>query len=226
MGRDAIFKGLSLFLFVSLTTAQAATFDPGVPPAVATQMRDDLVFMTTVQGTEMSPLHKEIFGAMDGANYGVFFDSHIKSVGISDCGGGAAVACVYPFLGKKMFITNNYIKFSHPQVARLMVVYHEARHTESEHGNWGHADCPTPFRNERGEDIKSIWTGAMLAGQPACDETAYGSYGSSTILLKNISRYCATCSEKVKMDADIYAQDQLGRIVDAAAKAAMLKDVF
>lgn len=230
MGKEAnsaLSVSFALALALSISApAQAASFDPSIPAAIATQMRDDLEFIKSVQGAQVSPLHQEIYGAMTGAGYQQFFDSHITAVGFNDCGSANAVACVIPWLGKKMFITNNYIKFSHPQIARLMVVYHEARHTESNHGNWGHATCPTPFKDENGADMKSIWTGASLAGEPACDSTPYGSYGSSTIMLKNISRYCASCNEKVKMDADLYATDQLGRVNNAAAKAAIKKDVF
>jgi hypothetical protein len=123
-----------------------------------------------------------------------------------------------------MWLTENFIKFSHPQIARLMVVYHEARHTEAKSGFWGHDTCPTPFLDEDGKPMSSIWTGAPLAGEAACDSTAFGSYGSSTIMLKNISKFCENCSDKVKMDADMYATNQLGRIHKASVKQSMLDD--
>lgn len=216
---------LSLFVASLLSvSAQAVDFDSNVPSNIKEQMLQDLSFMSTVQGSGQTGLHQKIFGKVDGASYKAFFEQRIKSVGKNSCGGGNAVACVYPFLGKKMFITDNYIKFEHPQIARLMVVYHEARHTESENGNWGHATCPTPFLGEDGKEIKSIWTGATLAGEAACDVTPLGSYGSSTIMLKNISVYCDNCNEKVKMDADVYVQDQMKRVIDAKAKEDMKKD--
>ena len=123
-----------------------------------------------------------------------------------------------------MWLTQNFIKFSHPQIARLMVVYHESRHSEVAHGNWAHDTCPTPFLDANGHDMKSIWTGASLAGEPACDSTQFGSYGSSTILLKNVAMYCTNCGDKVKMDADLYATDQLGRIDRPDVKQAMIND--
>ncbi len=223
----AVFAAVFTGILTSSENAQAYTFDRNVPADIATQMRADLNFMNTLQGSQVSALHKEIFGEMNGAGYQQFFESRIKSIGQNACGGGNAVACVIPMMGSnRMFITQNYIKFSHPAIARLMVVYHESRHSEVAHGNWPHATCPTPFQNDRGEDMHSIWTGASLAGEPACDITPYGSYGSSTILLKNISKFCTNCTDKVKMDAGIYADDQIGRITDADAKAAMMKDVF
>ena len=123
-----------------------------------------------------------------------------------------------------MWLTQNFVKFSHPQVARMMVVFHESRHTESQNGNWSHATCPSPFQDANGNDMKSIWTGASLAGEPACDVTPLGSYGSSTIMLKNIQKFCTNCSDKVKMDAGLYADDQFGRITDADAAKQMQDD--
>ena len=125
-----------------------------------------------------------------------------------------------------MWLTNNYIKFSHPQIARLMIVFHESRHTESQNENWQHARCPQPFLDASGQDMKSIWTGASLAGEPACDTTPYGSYGSSLIMLKNVSKYCVNCSEKVKMDAGIYADNQFTRITDSEARSKIQQDLF
>jgi hypothetical protein len=203
----------------------AVNFDSNVPQAVKDQILGDLEFMRGIKSTKVTPLHKEIYGIINGDNYFNFFDSRVKSVGLSSCGSANAVACVQPFFDpSKIWLTPNYTKFSHPQIAKMMVVFHEARHTESQNGNWGHASCPSPFLDADGRDMKSIWTGASLAGQPACDSTPKGSYGSSTIMLKNIAKFCETCSDKVKEDAGIYSDDQLKRVTNANAKAQMLKD--
>lgn len=205
-------------------TASALEFDEDVPAAVKDQVLQDLEFMKTLRADRVTPLHQQIFGAMNGG-YGEFFFSRVTEVGMSDCGSANAVACVQPFFDPtKIWFTQNYVRFSHPQIAKMMVVYHEARHTESRNGNWGHATCPRPFRDANGNDMKSIWTGAALAGQPACDSTPLGSYGSSTILLKNVQKFCSNCTEKVKMDAGIYSDDQLNRVTNANAKQQMLKD--
>lgn len=213
------------FLFIA-PSVLAVPFDSNVPQAVQDQMLQDLDFMSSIQGESKSSLHNEIFGKMDGEHYSQFFTSHIKSVGLSDCGNPNAVACVILFYPNKMWITNNYIKFSHPQISRLMVVYHEARHTERQNGGWSHARCPRPFLDDQGNDKKSIWTGASLAGEAACDVTAFGSYGSSTILLKAISNDCTNCNEKVKMDAGIYSADQLERVINAEAKNRIKEELF
>lgn len=202
----------------------ALKFDNAVPTDIKDQMLADLKVMSELQGSKQSPMHRQIYKQLAGEQYKNFFESHILSVGMSSCGGGMAVACVQPFSGKKMWLTQNFVKFSHPQIARLMVVYHEARHTEFENGSWAHDTCPEPFLDDSGNEKKSIWTGAPLAGEPACDSTAMGSYGSTTILLKNLAQHCDNCSEKVKMDADLYAMDQLGRISVPQVKKDMLAD--
>ncbi|MFA6316261.1 MAG: hypothetical protein WC943_02495 [Elusimicrobiota bacterium] len=196
-----------------------------VPQKIKAQMETDLAFIKGIKGGGATPLHQEIFGKVDGAGYLSWFDERISFVGMDDCGSGNAVACVIPFAGpSKMWLTENFVKFDHPQIARMMVVFHEARHTEVTHFFWGHATCPTPFKDGQGRDMRSIWTGAPLAGEPACDNTHKGSYGSSTIMLKNIQKHCANCTAKVRMDAGLYGDDQLGRITDKASKQKMQDD--
>jgi hypothetical protein len=218
------------FVLVSFNLSQAAQgvsvkFDSNVEPALKQQMLDDLNFMGTVQSSSETDLHRKIFGKVDGPTYSKWFSARVFSIGKNSCGSANAVACVIPYLdNNKMWVTKNYTQFNHPQIARISVIFHEARHTEKQNGNWSHATCPTPFLNEQGKPVVSIWTGAMLQGQPACDVTPFGSYGSQTILLKNIALKCSNCNAKVKADADLFSNDQLGRIIDAASKTAMKKD--
>jgi hypothetical protein len=222
----AILLRFMAFAFVCLP-ACALDFDDDVPANLKQQLEADLAMIGSIQGNGVSAIHRDIFGEVDGPQYTQWFTSRAKSVGMSDCGSPNAVACVQPFWdASKIWITQNYVKFSHPQIARLMVIYHEARHTESSNGNWSHADCPVPFQTASGEEIKSIWTGAVLAGEPACDITPEGSYGSSLILLKNVQKFCANCTEKVKMDAGFYADDQFKRIIDSDAREAIEKDLY
>jgi hypothetical protein len=183
--------------------------------------------MASIEGSETSRLHQEIFGEVGGANYKKFFESRVTDIGLHGCGSANAVACVIPFLGHtRIWLTENYTKFSHPQIAKMMIVFHEARHTEKQNGYWSHADCPTPFVDKNGQEIKSIWTGATLAGEPACDETPFGSYGSSMILLKNVSKFCSNCTEKVRSDAGLYADDQYKRITDEDARNEIWTDLY
>ncbi|PIR19043.1 MAG: hypothetical protein COV48_04210, partial [Elusimicrobia bacterium CG11_big_fil_rev_8_21_14_0_20_64_6] len=201
-------------------------FDADVPADIQAQMRADLAFIKGISGDRSTPLHRTIFGSVNGADYTKFFETRVSAIGMNGCGNGNAVACVIPFRDpSKMWLTKNFIRFSHPQISRMMVVFHEARHTESKNWNWSHATCPRPFLDSNGKDMQSIWTGAKLAGEPACDETPLGSYGSSTIMLKNIALFCSNCTDKVKMDAGLYADDQMGRIIDADARQQMKDDL-
>ncbi len=217
----------SLQVLLPVSLSWSFTFDRTVPQAVQKQMKADLEFIKSIQGSRQSQLHQDIFGSVDGKVYDRFFNDRVTAIGLHSCGDRNAVACVIPYLNpSKMWVTQNYIRFNHPQIARLMVIFHEARHTESDHDNWGHATCPSPFVGQDGQPITSIWTGAELADQPACDETPYGSYGSSLILLKNIADYCSNCTSKVKLDAGIYADDQFKRIIDTHAIEAIHNDLY
>jgi hypothetical protein len=224
---------LSIAILLSLTTllvgsfAHAATplkFDSDIDPALKTQMLADLSFMDSIQGNAGTPLHQKIFGAVNGKVYQQWFASRVFSVGKQDCGNPSAVACVDPQYANKMWVTPNYTNFDHPQIARLSVIYHESRHTEAAHNNWPHATCPTPFLDAQGQDMRSIWTGALLQNEPACDITPFGSYGSQTILLENIAGNCSNCTSKVQADAKLFGDDQLNRITDPASKSAMQAD--
>ncbi len=202
-------------------------FDANVPVKLQDQMRDDLGFIQSIKGTGASELHKNIFGMVDGQTYMTFFASRVKAIGLDSCGGPKAVACVQPYKNhSKMWLTPNYTKFNHPQITRMMIVFHESRHTEIIHDFWFHANCPDPFKDAKGDDMISIFTGATLAGEDACDTTPLGSYGSSLIMLKNIQKFCANCTDKIKMDAGIYADDQVGRITGPTAKKQIREDLY
>lgn len=216
---------LTLVLSIHSSAFAAIKFDAGVDATLQKQINDDLSFMAQIQGNAGSGLHQQIFGAVSGPAYATWFQKRIFSVGKNDCGSAIAVACVIPFQNpNKMWVTPNYSNFNHPQIARVSVIYHEARHSETNHGNWSHAKCPTPFKDAQGKDIVSIWTGAQLQGQPACDITPFGSYGSQTILLKNIAKNCSNCNSKVKADAEMFGTDQFGRIIDAKSRTQMSAD--
>jgi len=212
-------------------SAFALDFAQDLTPEIKKQIQADMSFVASIRGQEVSALHKKIFGGVDGAGYTKFFESRVNFVGMDDCGSANAVACVIPPLfgfgtTSKIWLTENYVKFSHPQIARLMILFHEARHTENKNRFWPHATCPTPFLNSDGEDMVSLWTGAQLAGEPACDVTPFGSYGSSLILLKNVSKFCTSCAQKARVDAGIYADDQLGRITGREALASIKADLY
>jgi hypothetical protein len=193
-------------------------FDSNVSTRLRQQVMTDFELIQSMASTRESPIHSEIFGKIEGANYLQWFQNRVKFFGFNNCGGPSAVACVKPQYLNKIFVTGNYTGINHPQIARLMTLYHEARHTERENGNWSHAKCPSNF------PYRSIWTGKRLNGNYACDATVYGSYASASVMLNNISRHCETCSEKTKQDAKLYSDDQVKRVVDKTAAEKLKAD--
>src|ERR1700677_4257136 len=125
-------KALAVAAVVTVISSMslAFTFDRQVPDDIKAQMLNDLQFMNSIQGSGASQLHSAIYGQVSGGAYKNFFETRVMSIGMSRCGSADAVACVYTLRPTKMYLTQNFIQFSHPQVARMMVVYHEARHTE------------------------------------------------------------------------------------------------
>ncbi len=218
----------TILIWTSLSQAQTRydlEFDVDVEPAVKNQLLGDLKFIDSIEGDGASPLHSKIFGAVDGEAYTHWFLDRIFSVGKDDCDLPSAMLCVIPDKDlHKMWFTPGYTFYDHPQIARLSLAFHEARHTESDRDFWDHETCPTPFLNEQGQNITSIWSGTPLAGHHACDKTVFGSYGVQTIFLKNIAQNCSSCNEKVKADAEIYSKDQADRIIDPAERAKLIAD--
>ena len=202
----------ALVIFSSASShAQNVEYDTNVSPDLKARVEGDFQFLLTIQSEKESPIHQKTFGKVDGANYLQWFNQRVLFFGVDSCGGGAAVACVKPEYANKIWVTNNYIDIDHPQIARLMTVFHEARHTEAENDNWPHARCPLLF------PYRSIWTGARLGGNYACDSTEFGSYASASVMLNNISKFCTNCSDKVKADAKLYSDDQVKRVIDDGA---------
>jgi hypothetical protein len=74
--------------------------------------------------------------------------------------------------------------------------------------------------------VKSIWTGLPLAGQAGCDRVAVGSYGLTVVMNKNIEKSCTSCTEKVRMDAGLYADDQFKRITNPQAAQQLTNDLY
>ncbi|MFM6929064.1 MAG: hypothetical protein ACKOX6_11410 [Bdellovibrio sp.] len=214
-----------MILLMTLSCQAFATlsFDSGVPQNTQSQFSIDIDYAGSLNLSAPTPLHKKVFGTSN-APYGKFFQDRIFSVGYEETE-DISVAFVSPWVDNKMFLTQNFLKFSHPQIARLMIFFHESRHTERSQSNWPHAYCPDPFLDKNGKEIKSIWTGSPLAGESGCDTTALGAYGTSVIMLKNVAKSCANCNDKVKMDADIYASDQLNRLINPAAVKQILSDL-
>ncbi len=206
--------------------ADALTFDRNVPKETQEQLTSDLASLEGIYGATASALHTTVFGEVDGSVYSNWFRSRVLRVGYDSSSVGGAVAYVSPFSDpSRIVLTANYTRFSHPQIARLMIIFHEARHTERQNSYWPHSRCPRLFVDEAGREIKSIWTGLPLAGESACDSQIGGAYASTVIMLGNISLYCETCTEKVRADAELYARDQLKRVINREAAKQIKEDL-
>ena len=204
-------------------------FDSNVPADTQRTMVADLAFVKTTHGSGASALHRQIFGYVEGGDYFNFFQSRVKKVCLDTYmkePGVMAYVRGSPEDHSKMWLTNNYINYSMPRIARVEIIFHESRHTEMENGYWPHARCPTPFLDDDGKPVRGIVTGTLMAGHPACDTTAFGSYAAGLIMVKNIQKFCTNCTGKVQMDAGLIADDTLKRIIDPDAKKAILDDLY
>ncbi len=223
-------RSLFVVLFASILSlqARALTFNADVPPALQTQMLGDLQMVQAIQGNGGgTPIFASMFSTpLVGQSLIQFFTSRIQNVGLNDCGGGAAAACVRPNINNTtMWLTPMFVNMQIPQVYRVSIVFHESRHTEVRNGYWSHAICPTPFRDSHGQDIRGIISHTLMQGLPACDVTPYGAYALQAELLKNIQFYCANCTDKLRMDAKLFGDDTVNRISDPRALQALSKDV-
>jgi hypothetical protein len=239
--KTSILAVLTILLPLSTSFAQTKTLVTKISPTLIATGTDtvikkliesDLQLSASFIFLKTSPLHQKIFG---NESYLAWFNKRIKRISVGSCmGSETAVACVIPlFSPDKMRVTQNFVEMNSPQIARMSVLFHEAKHTEynapEKEGDpdlrfWMHVKCPSPFVDEKNQERMSIWTGAPLAGVDGCDMVADGAYGTVVVMLKNISKYSTNTSEKLKADAEIYANDQQIRVTDAAAHEKLLKD--
>jgi len=214
-----VFTGWLVFFSGCAAWASGLDFDSNVPQALRTQVMGDLSLAESIRNERVSDLHREVYGDPRVGQYSEWFQARVSFFGFGDCGGSSsAVACVQGKNDRKIWVTRNYVDIEHPQIARVMTLFHEARHTESVNRNWPHARCPIFFKP------KSIWTGVSLKWHFACDRTEYGSYGAASILLNSIARFCTNCSSKVKGDAALYSEDQIKRVIRKSAYRRLVQD--
>lgn len=219
--------GLSTLFFNNFGFAQAngPEFFSSVPDELKTKITTDLKLVQEVQGSDGTPLYRQIFGnKLDGQNLSRFFAERIFTFDMSDCGGGKGVAACANS-AHTMWITQNYVTYDIPQIYRISLIFHESRHTEAEHQDWKHVNCPVPFRDSAGQDVKGIITGTIFAGLLACDDVAMGAYGLQAVLLKNIELFCTNCTEKMKLDGKIFGNDTIKRIMDPRSSEQLRNDV-
>lgn len=205
--------------------AKAVNFEAEVPEDVKRQAEADLAMVASIKASKASPLHQATFGAVDGKVYTDWFNARVEAFGYDpDDKSGAIAYNDSAWHPNHMMVTDYFVKGDLPQAARVIVLFHEARHSEQKHGYWYHATCPVPFIGDDGKEVKSIFSGLPVAGKAGCDRNGQGAYGTGSLMLLNIARYCENCSEKIKMDADLYGSDNVKRILSRAERQKLTED--
>lgn len=203
------------------------SFDANVPADVKAGMLRNLALLGAIRSPKQSRLHQEVFGAMDGPTYLRWLGERIKAVGYDPDDDRPGVAGYAPTSSGRIYFTRNFIRLDMPQIIRISFLVHEARHKEAEHGHWLHVECPTPFLDGEGRPIRARISQVLLEGKPACDVTPLGAYGVDVIFLGNVWRNCpaGACTDKTRLDAELFAKDELQRIIDLEAKDRLRKDI-
>lgn len=234
--REAILRTLPIYI------------DENVPEAVQEQLLADYRFLQSINGERASPLHRAIFGPVSGANYAGFLMRQITRISYDTeglCGrslairrsqdgdiitilpnlASAALACTRPRHNvAQMWVTNRFVRSSIPQIARLALILHEGWHLNRDMRYWTHEPCPIPYLGPDGRELRSVFTNVPLSGMPACDVEPRSSYGVTILFLKNIERHCTTCNSRVRMDARIFGNRLLVRIINPEARRQLLED--
>lgn len=225
-------------LFTNLTLAAEPVqappfkFSMNMPAALQNQIISDFLDMTSIRGTHQSPLHKKIFGGhgLDGRVYQKFILSRVQEFEYwSSPNSGVYLMSAGAVEGEqKIIISARYYSLSTSleQIIRQALYIHEARHNE-EDNEWAHSPCPSPFLDKSGNAVISILDGQNIVekdGSASCDIVAFGSYGVSLIMARNIQKYCTSCSNESRVAAGKFADNMLLRIIDPKAKAALIMD--
>jgi hypothetical protein len=188
-------------------------FDPKIPPELRALVNSDLSFVRSIRGSGASNLHRQVFGAVNGQDYISFFAARVKKLNVGDDCRTYVTSYVSGKDRAAMQICGGYLQEA--QIGRIDTIFHEARHAapEAANGYWRHTACPTPFYAK------------YLEGMPACDASPVGSYGIARIMLKNIEKYCVNCTDKSRLDAALYSDDDIQRIIDKPSRRLLADDL-
>lgn len=209
----------------NLAPAALPDIDASVPAALKKQLSDDLKFLGELNGGATSETFYEIFDLnnFDGVRLVDFFNVRVRKVILDSDPKDPSLIAYVKTNGdpSALHLKASYTTFDMPQVFRLSILLHESRHTELADGFWLHQDCPTPFQNDDGHDITGILSGEKLEGRPACDWSSYGAYGAQATFLKHVEKTCESCNEKMKLDARLYSEEPLQRILNPEMQDAL-----
>ncbi len=176
-------------------------FNRSVPEEMRRQMIEDMVFISGIRGQgRASVMHRYDFGLMAGDFYIDFFRQHVRHIAFkANKKNNGQIASLYRIGGwSEMRLTAYFTTHDVPQIGRMETLMHEAWHADDRCQD--HVPCPSPFPFQGEEGVDTT----KLAGERACDGSINGAYGATAIMLQNIVRFCANCSEKVLADAKRY----------------------
>lgn len=202
-------------------------FDGNIPESLRRQVLEDLEFLASRKGEKGSETFYEIFDQtiFDGSRLLEFFNRRVRKVAVDSDPRDPSLIAYIKINGDPsvIWLKASYTSFDMPQIFRVSLLLHESRHTEIDDGFWLHPNCPTPFVDSQGRDIVGALSGEKIEGRDACDHSSYGSYGAQATFLKHIDKVCSNCSEKQKLDARLYSEDAVARILDPEMQQ-MLRD--
>lgn len=193
-------------------------------PALRRQADSDLEWGRSLRGAEASPLHRKLFGdsPLDGRLYEAFFKQRVTRLAKAGTFTGCAGAIACHGAWKTVRLTEKYADPRLPQVVRLSLLLHEARHSDD--GSHDHFVCPGSIRGPDGGPLRSPYLDVEVGGLRACDEEPLGAYGLQIVMLRNIQRYCGNCEPAVKTEAGRYADFLMNLIRSEEARRELLAD--
>jgi len=195
-----------------------------LPGPLRRQADSDLAFARTLRGPDASPLHRKLFGdsPLDGGLYEAFFKArvtHLRGAGVLT-GCADAIACHGAM--KTVRLTERYADPRLPQIVRLSLLLHEARHSDD--GSYDHFTCSSKLQGPDGRPLRSPYLDVEVGGLRACDEDPLGAYGVQIVMLRNVQRFCETCEPEVKAEARRYADFLMNLVVSEEARRELASD--
>jgi hypothetical protein len=203
-------------------------FGQGVSKELQKVLLDDLKFVESIKLSGQTKRNEFIYGGASGTAYANWFLERIGGIGYAGIPPGSisiAIAFVQTSNPHVMWLTSNFLQFPPPQAWRIGVLWHEARHSETENRGWNHISCPPGMKDRKGEILRSLLSGKLIGSFPGCDTKSLGAYGSASTLSGNIAKYCTNCSEKVKADAALFYGDGINRQVTEQQRDEVREDL-
>jgi hypothetical protein len=177
-------------------------------------LKSDFSYLSRIRFSKTTKLFKEIFGS----NLVGHILKHVHEVDWDNTLSGqrAPIASASGVL-QSPYISfgENYLGDHFSRIERVGIIIHEAQHNVSD--DFAHVLCPYNFEGRS-------TSGLPLAQLPACEENYNGSYGAQVIFLKNIAKYCITCTSEEMKVADEIAKNYQQRIIGRDARAMIYYD--